>query len=90
MSLVPKKIFFTKGKGFHRSKLASFEQALRDSGIEKYNIVKVSSIFPPYCIEVDKKEGLKEDLLSFSIYNVKINQFFKILEFIFLISVIKA
>lgn len=60
MSLVPKKIFFVKGKGFHRSKLASFEEALRDAGIERFNLVQVSSIFPPYCIEIQKDIGLKE------------------------------
>jgi arginine decarboxylase len=57
---VPKKIFFTKGKGFHRLKLISFEEALKDAGIEKFNLVPVSSIFPPHCIEVKKSEGLKE------------------------------
>lgn len=60
MSLVPKKVFFVSGKGYHKTKLASFEQALRDAGIEKYNLVKVSSILPPYCIEVQKDDGLKE------------------------------
>lgn len=60
MSLVPKKVFFVKGKGFHKSKLAAFEEALRDAGIEKYNLVNVSSIFPPYCIEIEKEDGLKQ------------------------------
>ncbi len=60
MSLVPKKIFFVKGKGFHQSKLSSFEQALRDANIEKFNIVQVSSIFPPYCIEIAKEDGIKQ------------------------------
>ncbi len=60
MSLIPKKVFFVEGKGFHKSKLAAFEQALRDAGIEKYNIVNVSSIFPPYCIEINKEDGLKQ------------------------------
>jgi len=60
MSLVPKKVFFVKGKGFHKIKLAAFEQALRDAGIEKFNLVKVSSILPPYCIEIDKEDGLKQ------------------------------
>lgn len=58
MSLVPKAVFFTKGKGYHKSELGSFEQALRDSSIEKYNIVTVSSILPPYCIEIPKEDGL--------------------------------
>lgn len=60
MSLVPKKIFFVKGKGFHKTKLTAFEEALRDAGIEKYNLVNVSSIFPPYCIEINKEDGLKQ------------------------------
>ena len=60
MSLVPKKVFFVKGKGFHKSKLAAFELALRDAGIEKFNLVKVSSILPPYCIEISKAHGLKQ------------------------------
>ena len=60
MSLVPKKIFYVKGKGISSdSKLISFEQALRDAGIEKFNLVSVSSIIPPYCKEVSKTEGLK-------------------------------
>ncbi|MFW9988295.1 MAG: pyruvoyl-dependent arginine decarboxylase [Candidatus Odinarchaeota archaeon] len=60
MSLVPKKVFFVSGKGFHKSKLAAFEEALRDAGIEKFNLVNVSSIFPPYCIEINKEDGLKQ------------------------------
>jgi arginine decarboxylase len=60
MSLVPKKVFFVAGKGFHKSKLAAFEQALREAGIEKFNLVNVSSIFPPYCIEIKKEDGLKQ------------------------------
>ncbi len=60
MSLVPKKIFFVKGWGISpNSKLLSFEQALRKAGIEKFNLVSVSSIIPPYCKEVSKNEGLK-------------------------------
>lgn len=71
MSLVPKKIFFVKGKGFStNSELRSFEQALRDAGIEKFNIVKVSSIIPPYCKEVSKEEGLKELKAGQIIYSV--------------------
>jgi arginine decarboxylase len=60
MSLVPKKVFFVKGKGCHKSKLAAFEEALRDAGIEKYNLVNVSSILPPYCIEINREDGLKQ------------------------------
>ncbi len=52
-------VFFVKGVGIHREKLAAFELALRDAGIEKFNIVNVSSIFPPNCQIVSKEEGLK-------------------------------
>ena len=44
MVLVPKKMFFTKGVGTHKEELRSFELALRDAGIEKCNLVYVSSI----------------------------------------------
>ncbi len=56
---VPRKVFFTKGVGRHKDKLASFELALRDAGIAQFNIVKVSSILPPNCEIVSKEEGLK-------------------------------
>lgn len=56
---VPSKVFFTKGVGRHREQLTSFELALRDAGIEKYNLVQVSSIFPPKCRIVRKEDGLK-------------------------------
>jgi arginine decarboxylase len=58
--LVPKKVFFTSGVGRHREMLESFEMALRDAGIEKFNLVTVSSILPPKCEILDRKEGLKE------------------------------
>ena len=57
---VPKKIFFTNGVGTHREELHSFELALRDAGIEKFNLVQVSSIFPPGCKVISKQQGLKE------------------------------
>ncbi len=57
---LPKKVFFTKGVGRHEDALISFELALRDAGIEKFNLVPVSSIYPPGCIEVSREEGLKE------------------------------
>lgn len=57
--LVPKKVFFVSGSGVHKDKLASFESALRAAGIEKCNLVYVSSIFPPGCKIISKNEGLK-------------------------------
>lgn len=58
--MVPRKIFFTKGVGRHKSQLGSFENALRDAGIAKFNLVEVSSIFPPFAEIVDRDEGLRE------------------------------
>ncbi|MEM1578950.1 MAG: arginine decarboxylase, pyruvoyl-dependent [Archaeoglobaceae archaeon] len=57
---LPKKVFFTSGVGKHRDALVSFELALRDAGIEKFNLVTVSSIYPPGCEITTKEEGLKE------------------------------
>lgn len=57
--MIPRKAFPTRGTGVHRDKLASFELALRDAGIEKFNLVRVSSILPPNCNLVSKEEGLK-------------------------------
>ena len=59
MNFIPSKVFFTKGVGIHKDKLASFELALRDAGIEKCNLVYVSSIFPPNCKMISKEDGLK-------------------------------
>jgi len=56
--MVPKKLFLTKGIGVHKDKLASFELALRQAGIEKCNLVYVSSILPPKCKIISKEEGL--------------------------------
>jgi len=56
--MVPKKVFFTKGVGIHKDKLASFELALRKAGIERCNIVYVSSILPPKCKIINKETGL--------------------------------
>ncbi|MFH1470925.1 MAG: arginine decarboxylase, pyruvoyl-dependent [Candidatus Micrarchaeota archaeon] len=58
--MIPKKVFFTKGVGRHRERLASFELALRDAGIAKLNLVSVSSILPPGCEIIPKKAGLEK------------------------------
>lgn len=57
---IPKKLFFTKGVGTHKEQLHSFELALRDAGIEKCNLVQVSSILPPGCKIISRTEGLKK------------------------------
>jgi arginine decarboxylase len=60
MSLVPKQVFFTNGVGKHARKLQSFELALRKAGIEKCNLVRVSSIFPPQCKIISKARGISQ------------------------------
>lgn len=62
MDLVPKRMFFTKGVGYHKNQLQSFELALRSAGIEKCNIVSISSIFPPDCQILSREAGM--DALS--------------------------
>jgi arginine decarboxylase len=57
--VVPTKLFLTKGVGVHKDRLASFELALRNAGIEKCNLVMVSSILPPNCKIIPREEGLK-------------------------------
>ena len=57
--LVPCRFFLTKGVGVHKEELHSFELALRDAGIEKCNLVQVSSILPPGCRMISKVRGLK-------------------------------
>jgi arginine decarboxylase len=56
---VARRIFLTKGVGRHREKLTSFELALRDAHIAEYNLVRVSSIFPPDCQLISWKTGVK-------------------------------
>ncbi len=57
--MIPKKVFFTKGVGKDKEQLKSFELALRDAGIEKFNLVNVSSILPPKCKIIPKQQGLQ-------------------------------
>lgn len=55
---VPSKVFLTKGVGRHREKLQSFEMALRYARIAQFNLVRVSSIFPPGCRIIPRSEGI--------------------------------
>ncbi len=57
-AFVPSEVFFTKGVGKHKRKLQSFEEALRDAGIAGFNLVRVSSIYPPGCKIVSRAKGL--------------------------------
>ena len=55
---VASKLFLTKGVGHHREKLVSFELALRDAKLAPYNLVRVSSIFPPHCEIISADRGV--------------------------------
>ncbi len=60
VSLVPKKVFLTKGVGRHRYQLKSFEGALRKAGVAQQNLVQVSSILPPKCKIISRENGLNQ------------------------------
>jgi len=56
--MIPKYFFLTKGVGKHKEQLQSFELALRNAGIHYCNLVNVSSIVPPGCKLLTRKQGL--------------------------------
>lgn len=58
--LVPTQMFFTKGTGRHQHNLQSFEEALRNAGIARFNLVRVSSICPPGCRILSRDRGLDQ------------------------------
>jgi arginine decarboxylase len=59
MNLVPRYMFLTRGVGHHHEKLRSFEYALEDAGVAKFNLVSVSSIIPPKCELIPAERGLQ-------------------------------
>lgn len=56
--MIPATAFVTNGLGKSKERLASFEMALRDARIAQFNLVKVSSIFPPNCRIVPRSKGI--------------------------------
>ena len=55
--MTPTAFFVTRGIGYHRKELESFEAALRDAQIQMYNLVTVSSILPPNVLELSIEAG---------------------------------
>jgi arginine decarboxylase len=55
---VPACFFLTSGVGTHQEQLTAFELALRDADIEQQNLVTVSSILPPGCLQVSRESGV--------------------------------
>jgi len=60
MVILPRRAFLTKGVGVAKEKLNSKELALRDAKIACYNLVSVSSIFPPNCKIVPPEQGVQD------------------------------
>lgn len=58
--MIPRYVFLVRGIGYHKEQLVSFEEALRDAGIAPFNLVNVSSIFPPRCKLITAKKGLEK------------------------------
>lgn len=58
LPLIPKAFFLTRSIGVHKEQLTAFELALRDADIEHQNLVTVSSILPPGCVELEKDAGV--------------------------------
>lgn len=57
--MIADKIFLTRGVGVHKEELTSFKMALHDAGIAPFNLVYVSSIYPPHCKYVSREKGLE-------------------------------
>ena len=57
--MIANKIFLTRGVGVHTEELTSFKVALHDAGIAPFNLVYVSSIYPPHCEHVARERGLQ-------------------------------
>jgi arginine decarboxylase len=55
---MPTSFFLTRGTGTHKERLTAFELALRDADIEQQNLVTVSSILPPGCLELEHDTGV--------------------------------
>ena len=58
MNLVPRFLFFTRGVGHDPEMLRSFENALENARIARFNLVPVSSIVPPGCKVIPRERGL--------------------------------
>lgn len=55
--MIPKKFFVTSGKAVSPvSPLNAFDLALKNAGIAQCNLVPVTSILPPGCVETDQKK----------------------------------
>lgn len=54
---MPTRCLLVRGRGQAPLALEAFDTALVDAGVGEYNLVKVSSIFPPHCQFTDEHEA---------------------------------
>ena len=70
--MIAKEFTMTSGVGVSDKKLPSFDKALLDAGVGNYNLVRLSSILPAGCVEVqvdDIKSHIKEGSLLPTAYS---------------------
>ncbi len=53
---IAKEYSMSAGVGVSMKRLSSFDKALLDAGVGNYNLVRLSSILPAHCKEVDIKD----------------------------------
>lgn len=64
------KIYVTKGIGAGKTKVAAFDAALGDAGIQNYNLLYLSSVIPENTEIVISKPELKKDEHGWKLYVV--------------------
>jgi arginine decarboxylase len=65
--VIPKKFFVTSGKAISPvSELNAFDLALKNAGICQCNLVPVTSILPPECVEV-KRQKIPAGSITFAV-----------------------
>ena len=52
MNYLANRFYMGHGKGFGKTRLASFDNALLDSGVGNYNLVRLSSILPVQALDI--------------------------------------
>lgn len=67
----PKHYCVVSGVGKSKYPLVAFDEALRAAGVGDYNLVKVSSILPPACIEETEIDAPKGSIL-FTAYGMAV------------------
>ena len=70
---MPTRCLLVRGKGQAPLPLEAFDTALVDAGVGDYNIVKVSSIFPPYCKFTKEYEAVEGTVVPTAFAQVESN-----------------